>query len=215
MHQQWTPGILRSLAVAPLALLLTGLAVATEPPDPDAAKPDRGEYVRLSQEIEKLAQKNAWSGVVRLWPELIATGVPLELEDLLAGAHASRAVGDVRSSRERLDKARTLVEDSATEREIIEWMSDIDTNYGSVSIKCDKPKVPADLQPVAMPFNPNMQRAIEHARERVAEECTFEGMLPHGEYVLVVADDREEVKVAPQLSSVNIDLRRHDKKRRR
>ncbi|MFT4625065.1 MAG: hypothetical protein ACI8PZ_003731 [Myxococcota bacterium] len=201
-----------------LTLLLVGLAFAGPAPaesPPEATTPNHGEYVRISQEIEKLAMKNAWTGVNRLWPDLLATGVPLGLDELLAGAHAARALGDVDSSHIRLDSARTLVTDDSTERQIIEWLSEIDTHYGRVSLKCDKQKQEASLEVVAMPFKPDMQLAIRYATEQVATVCDFEGMLPAGAYVFVVDDTRAEIRVEPQVSSVQIDLRRHDPKRKK
>ena len=200
-----------------LLSLLTGLAIAAPPTvEPAPSKPaDTGEYFRLSQEIVKLSSRNAWSGVTRLWPELLATGVELSLHDWIAGAHAARAVGNAAECRYRLDNARDLVDDADTEREIIEWLAEIDTHYGKVSLKCDLAKKPAVLEVSTMPFKPDMQQAIGFAIERVTKECDFDGMLPAGTYTFVVGDKRTDLQVSPKVSSVQIDLRRHDRKKKK
>ena len=88
-----------------LLLLLAGIASAGDA-EPVTETPNKGEYHRISQEIEKLSSRNAWSGVVRLWPELLAAGVPLSMHDWVAGANAARAIGDVEACHTRLDEAR-------------------------------------------------------------------------------------------------------------
>lgn len=188
-------------------LLFGSQALASDGTDPSdgtaAAATDtaaQAEYIRLSQELEKLATRNAWPGVVRTYDALIATGVAPKFEDHLIGAHGARAIGDITSARQRLLLANELRE----EREVIDWLWEIDSTYGQVYLACDAGK--GQLQAEAMPFDPDQAHAVEFAAAKVLENGVFEGYLPQGKYFFA----NVEVKVQPRIQGTRIDLRTAD-----
>ncbi len=180
-------------------LLRLGVAVASPMEDAQA------EAVRLSQEIEKLAQRNAWAGVERMFKALEATGVEPSFDTWVAGAHSARASGDVSSARNRLASALTQQED----RQVVDWLSDIDVHFGRVSLACD-PTLDASLDIEALPFHPEQRRSIEFAASVLGATCLFDGLLPGGHYSLVWGSYRASFEVKPQVSSVRLDLRGMD-----
>ncbi len=179
------------------------------PSDPGsiAVLPNRGEYQRLSQELEKLASRNAWAGVERTYAALLATGVEPSFEDYLAGAHSARAIGDVASARTRLIAANAKREDRA----VVDWLWDIDSHYNRVLLACDIGKV--ELQPEAVPFDPNQRKAVEFAQKEILEKGFFDGFLPQGRYVFGKepgpdgAERDRTLSVEPRVQSIAFDIR--------
>ena len=160
----------------------------------------KAEYVRLAQEIEKLASRNAWAGVERTYQAILETGVPPSFTDHVAGAQSSRAVGDMAITHDRLSAATELQEDS----EVMDWLWEIDSNYGRVFLVCDlSPKNPIALTAGAMPFDPAMASAVRYAIESVAEACQFDGFLPKGDYTF----GGKDFAVVPRIQSVRMDFR--------
>lgn len=184
-----------------LWLVLPG-AAAAEPPVAEAGdvsvSADRGEYQRLTEEVARLAAKNAWSGVERTFLALQATGFPLSFEDWVAGAQSARTLGDARATRERLEAAKTLRED----RSVIDWLWNLDTQFGKVSLACD-PGSYITLIPKQTPFDPDQMRAIEHARAEIHDRCFFDGLLPAGQYEFY----NRTIDVRPKVNTVQIDFR--------
>jgi len=179
-------------------LLLCSLLLAATPVLAGSKEEERyAEYVRLSQDLERLASKNAWSGVERTYQKCLATEVALSFEDHLAGAHAARASGDITAARERLMAANEIRE----EREVLDWLWDVDSNYGQVSLKGDVGTV--TLEPMQMPFDPLMAKSIEFATSKIDETGAFEGYLPQGDYIF----SGVKVKVRPRVMAARIDLR--------
>jgi hypothetical protein len=180
-------------------LLWLALALAADPPDAIAPPPpDHAEYARLSQELESLASRDAWAGAERTFQKMIATRVDLDFPDLLFGAHAARALGDMGAARDRLVAATSLRE----EREVIDWLWDLDRNFSRVTLRCDAGsgwRLEAD----AVPFNPDQQRAIAWAIAQIDATCTFAGLLPEGGYRFA---ERAFV-VEPGVTGVDMDLR--------
>lgn len=198
-----------------LAALAHAPAVANEASDPQtppSVEPDRAEYVRLGRELEQLAARNAWSGVERTYRKLGLTGIPLRFEQHVTGAQAARALGNMRAARRRLDAAHALRED----KQVVEWMWEIDSRYGRVTLACEPGKHRIELEAEGSHFHPDMQRAVEFAARRISERCAFDGLLPHGSYVF----GKHAFKVEG-VQAVTIDLRhmapdeRPNRKRRR
>lgn len=180
-------------------LVFSGVArAADEPVAVVSPVVDQAEYVRLQQELEKLAARNAWAGVERTYQKLVATGVPPSFSDHVSGAYAARALGDVGAARTRLSAANAIKED----KQILEWLWDIDSNYGRVYLACDLGKHPVELEAEAMPFNPDMRRAVELSVGLVAQTCAFDGLLPHGNYSF----GGQALKVE-RVQAVRLDLR--------
>lgn len=157
------------------------------------------EYRRLSEEIQRLAARNQWAGVSRFYAQMEATGAPMLFIDLVTGAHAARADGDAKAVRDRLYAASKLQE----QRDVIEWLWEVDANYGTVYLACDpeKKKRP-ELAPQALPFDPNQVKAIQFAQARVEETCLFDGLLPGGSYTF----GEYTFEVKPKIESVRIDM---------
>ena len=119
-------------------LLMAGLLVLAALPGTASAKDAvEAEHERLSDEIEKLAQRQVWSGVERKFEELEGLeSVQLTFDDLLHGAHAARELGDVAAAYERLKQA-AKVEGT---KEVVDWLWDIDQNYGFVELVSVPPR---------------------------------------------------------------------------
>jgi len=161
----------RILALA--ILLITSPVYAGEVED--------AEHIRLTEEMRRLSKRNAWKGVEAAYLELEVLrdkrDVALEYEDYWLGAQSARAMGDINAVYNRL-KLAAKVEGS---REVIEWLSDLDANYGQVDI-ASKKKEDVTLAPAAMPFAPDQRAAIEAAQAQVVEEGEYAGLLPKGAY---------------------------------
>jgi hypothetical protein len=85
---------------------------------------------------------------------------------------------------------------------VVEWLWDLDTRFGGVSLHCD-PGSFLPLQADQAPFDPDLIRSVEFARERIRETCAFEGLLPVGTYRL---HDRA-LEVRSQEEVLVVDLR--------
>lgn len=136
------------------------------------------EHQRLSDEIEKLAKRQVWTGVERKYRDLERLGTEPTFEDLVYGATAARELGDVKRSYERLKLAVRL----QGTKEIVDWLWDIDNNYGSVEL-LTVPSRSAELTMAELPFDPNQRKAVEAAQESARQDGIFVGMLPKGDYV--------------------------------
>ena len=189
-------------------LMCSAVAHAQESVDSDSTlvgpqiTPNRAEYVRLAQELEKLAARNAWVGVERTFLAMEATGVPLDFDPLLSGAHAARDNGDAAAVKDRLERAAKIKE----QKDVFDWMWELDTHYGKVFLACDDVKKKSKrvtLEASAMPFDPSQAKAVNWAINTVEETCFFEGLLPGGDYHFGAA----EFTVKPRLETVRLDLR--------
>ncbi len=143
------------------------------------------ETLRLVEELHRLAARQAWTGVERVWAELAAAD-GVGCEELLAAADAATQLGDLGAARERLLAALALQE----RRDVVERLWSIDTAYGSVRIVSAGP---SELVIPAADFFPVAQRAVDVARRQLAESGQYEGWLPIGRYQI----DGEEVYVRP------------------
>ena len=185
--------MLRLLTLA-LALALVSAPALAQPGDEDA---EQAEYIRLSAEMKTLASKNAWEGVERTFQRLEHTGVPLKYQDYFLAAQAARAAGNIAAARDRLLKANDIKEN----REVMDWLWELDSSYGKVSLQCDPGTL--QLEPESMPFHPDRAAAVRFAEKQVADTGTFEGYLPEGNYTF----GKFEVTVAPRVQTVRIDAR--------
>ena len=161
----------RILALA--ALLITSPVYAGEVED--------AEHIRLTEEMRRLSKRNAWKGVEAAYIELEVLRdkreVPLTYEDYWLGAQSARAMGDINAVYRRLK----LAAKTDGTREVIEWLSDLDGNYGQVDIVSRK-KEDVTLAPAAMPFAPDQRAAIEAAQAQVVAAGKYQGLLPKGDY---------------------------------
>lgn len=155
------------------------------------------EYERLSQEMTRLASRNAWEGVERSYQDLLETTIPPTAEEHHLGAQAAAKLGDVSSARARLVLALEVLDS----QEFRDWIHVIDNNYGPVSLKGDPGRV--ELTVEQMPFDPAKTAAIQFAEAQIAETGTFEGLLPGGTYTF----GQMELKVRPGVHTQRIDIR--------
>lgn len=156
-----------------VAVLLLAVCSAFAEPDLHA----RHEVLRLTEEMERLAERNAWVGVERMYDQIAAAGGTSDRKILLLAADAARHTGDVVAMLDRLAKADLLLH---TE-EVQARMSDLLETYGRVQL------VPRRRRGVLVaderPFRPDAAAAIEHA-QRVLDRDVFDGFLPVGSYQL-------------------------------
>jgi hypothetical protein len=131
------------------------------------------EYHRLHTEMDRLASRQAWSGVERTWQALLATGMEPNDDDLVTAAHAARALGDLAAARARL----VAVAQRTESRDVIETLFRIDHEYGLVELVGA-----TELVIEEKPFLPEAAAAVALASEQVAATGRFEGHLPPGRY---------------------------------
>lgn len=200
----------------PLLLLLSPPVSAAEGPRAEAqsaseqapveiSKAAQAEYYRLHDECRKLARRQVWPGVARLYLEMEATGAALVYEDFLAGAMAARDAGDVLLAYERLTAAAKL---NGT-REVIDWLWSIDTAYGRVELRTE-PLGPTELSVAAWPMLPDQRAAIEAAQRQLSTSGSYIGMLPAGTYTF----SSQEFTVTPGPKEVLILVRQVETKKR-
>ena len=159
------------------------------------------EFHQASDKLRSLAERQIWVGAEQAWGELVALGLPMEFEDLVFGAHLARSRGDVGETWRLLKEAAPL----RTDREVIEWLWVIETEYGRVALKVE-PFGGAELQASPMPVVPDKRQAIAVAAAQVEESGSFAGMLPGGSYqlneasfVVTPGSDVVELVVPPQM----------------
>lgn len=174
------------LAIAPSAL---------------AGDVERAEHTRVSEEMRRLAQRNAWSAVEAQFQKLEvleSKGEVLTYAELKLGAESARAVGDIAACKRRLEKATRL----DPKPEVADWLADIDANYGPVAITFDK-RWPGErtLVPTAPPFAPDQRAAIAFVVDVLAEE-NYVGVLPAGEYT--VSGKTIDVRVGGPIAAVSL-----------
>lgn len=160
----------------------------------------QAEHDRLSDEMDRLAERKVWTGVERKFGELTALGTELSLEEWMLGAYSARELGDVLASYERLKRAARI----KGTKEIVDWLWDLDNNYGHVELVA-VPARAATLEASVMPFDPNQRKAVDAAVKRSKQDGRFVGMLPKGEYVFsgqkfeVVPGISVKIEVSPRM----------------
>jgi hypothetical protein len=164
-------------------LLSTGIAAASDVGE--------AEHVRLSGDIEQLANRQLWAGVEKKFAELEKLGVEMSYEDLLHGAYAARALGNAQEVYDRLKVAARV----KGTKEVVDWLFTIDANYGQVGLIATPPRG-VTLVPGELPFDPDQRICVEAAVEQVKSKGTFSGLLPRGTYTYA----GQEFKVEPGIA---------------
>lgn len=149
------------------------------------------EHARLSDELERLAQRKAWAGVDRVFKKMEAMELTPSLDDYMRGAVAARELGRVLELRSRL-KAAAKAHQS---KEIVEWLWKIDNTYGRVEL-LTTPTRPSTLEADTMPFDPDQRKSVEAAIQSVADDGIFQGMLPEGAFTFA----GQQFKVEPGIA---------------
>jgi hypothetical protein len=138
---------------------------------------DTAEKARLSQEITRLASKNAWSGVERSYSLLLDTKCELGFEQYWLGAESARYLGKTYEQWDRLNQAKTL----DAQQQVLDSLAAIEANYGRVDIHGDARRPPT-LTRADMPFAPDQRKSIEWGAQVALATGSFKGMLPFGDY---------------------------------
>lgn len=138
----------------------------------------QAEHDRLSEEMERLVQRQVWTGVEQTFEELERLDVALTQQDYLHGAFAARELGNVQSVYERLILAKEL----GSTQEINDWLMNLVQNYGHVELMT-VPNRGTELTAELMPFDVNQRKAVEMAIAAASDDGHFVGMIPRGNYV--------------------------------
>jgi hypothetical protein len=175
----------------PLLLLTPLLAVAgphalsvSLVSEASAGQVEHAEHTRLSEEMRKLAQRNAWTAVEKNYEALEAlekSGETIDYKEHMLGAEAAHNLGDTASYRARLERAIKV----DPKKEALDAISQVDQAYGRVKITIDG-KYGGDrtLAAAVPPFAPDERASIGFATNAVATGGGFEGMLPAGQYTI-------------------------------
>ncbi len=191
---------------------------------PEAVSPvtQTAEVARLTDEIIKLAQRNAWTGVERAYKTLESMGdeafnlIPRGLGGPAAihkeGANASRSFGDMLNWWKRLWRAKTSLDtavggtNDSLLKPILESLEYTNNNFGSVTVaprsKSTSKKQRAQLKLIAVVLStapdlptPDQLKSIAFAEQIIKETGSFIGLLPAGYYKL--ADESFTVENGP------------------
>jgi hypothetical protein len=195
--------MIRTLLLCALALspLVAGVA--------HAGDVERAEHIRISEEMRKLASRNAWTAVEAQYQKLEALeakGEVLTYNENKMGAEAARAIGNITGCRSRLLKASRI----DGKAEVVDWLAEIDASYGPVKIIFDPDfKGERVLVPTEPPFAPDQRAAIGWVATYIVDH-DFDGVLPAGEYT--VSGTKVMVTVGGAAPTVKIERRKEDKK---
>jgi len=163
--------LLAALALAPLAISPA-----------HAGDVEKGEHIRISEEMRKLASRNAWSAVeasFKRLEELETKGEVISYKEFMLGATAARSLGDMTASRSRVERASKL----DPTKEALDWLSDVDSNFGKVDITFDaKYTGERTLVATVPPFAPDQRASLTFAAAQIAAGKPYTGLLPAGEY---------------------------------
>ncbi len=174
---------------------------------------DLAEHVRLTEEMRRLARRNAWNGVEAAYRGLLElaarNGDAPTFEEHYLGAQAARALGDVNATYSRLNAAVKCGSPSEV-RSAIDWLANIDANYGTVSLLSQLDSAP-QIIPRKMPFAPDQRAAIQKASQLVAATGRYDGLLPAGVYEF----GSESLLVEPGAASAPLALREAGQVRKR
>lgn len=173
-----------------LALLLTNPASAGK-------RENEAEAKRLTQEMERLASRNHWTGVERNFITLSALaskGVDVPKYAYLLGASSAKSLGDAQSAYERLMAADRLGSDDDTQYGLAELYA----NYGWVELSVAASwKDPLEIASLEPSFDPTFARTIELASKKLSSERSYVGLLPIGRYR--VGHERFDVDGGPKV----------------
>lgn len=193
------------MTARPAILLLVALGAHSLFASPAwAGEVEHAEHTRVSEEMRKLAQRNAWGAVESQFQKLVAlqaSGEVLSVMELSLGIQAAQNLGDITAARARLAQAIKI----QPTPEFQGALNDIDANYGHVKLAYDK-RYGSDRTIVAAvpPFAPDQRAAIAIANNIVLAERDYDGLLPAGDYTVgthgfavVAGKDAGTVAVTP------------------
>ncbi len=189
-----------------LSLLLLATPVfGAEPTEMSAAElaATKAEVDRLSGEIKTLASRQVWGGVERKYRQALALGLVVPGDVHLIAAYSARDRGDLIAVYDRLTRAAG----HAASKEVVDWLWDLDHNFGRVTLKADRKRTAA-LTADMMPLDPNRRQAVEAAILQAKAAGKFKGLLPRGSYNFSGQDFRVEPGISVRVE-VSAKVRRH------
>ena len=134
---------------------------------------NEAEAQRLESEMNKLAQRNAWTGVDRTYKKLLKLKkVTIRPESHVLGGTAAKTAGDIGAAMTRFKAAGNAGSSELT------WLKGA---FGQVKIKKHKGDT---LTPASMPFDPVKRRVIDAAAKRIKAKGKYKGWLTVGPYTL-------------------------------
>lgn len=145
----------------------------------------QAEAIRLVEEMQRLSQRTAWSGVERQFDKLEKLkGVEIPADAYLLGAKSAQATGNIAAARKRAEKAIGYAgKDIATLTAASQFLTEFDILNGPVRIdvpsQMEQIPVLRSAQPV---FDPGQRAALEHANQDLTTNRGFSGYLPLGQY---------------------------------
>ncbi len=174
--------------------LLVAALLLTNPAAADDVK-DR-EVHRLSMEMKRLAEKNAWIGVERSYWAILDLGMSPARDQHLLAADAALQRGDVLSMIERLEEAQAIEKTQTVTARMDALLGD----FGHVRL-VSAPGT-AELAFDEAPFRPDQAAAIDLAANAIADTGRFDGFLPPGMFRF----GGREFEVLPRTNPDPIDL---------
>lgn len=169
-----------------------------------AGQVEHAEHTRLSEELRKLAQRNAWSAVETNYEKLEAlepSGEVLTFEEVRLGFEAARSLGNMTAARDRIVKAQKLQHNA----DLDAALADIDGSYGRVTLTFDKRYVgDRNLVPAAPPFAPDQRASIAFTIGKLQNKEDYAGLLPAGDYTI---DGRAFTVKAGQSEPVTLNVK--------
>ena len=151
-----------------------------------AGKREQAEHTRLSEEMARLAARNAWRGVESSYLkmlELQRKGVVLRFEDLFTGAQAASNLGNITSTYRRASRALDAASSPEERQQARAWVDEIEASYGPVDLRIPgRHAEPILFEIASMPFDPQQRAAYQNTRAQILEGESYQGLLPVGEY---------------------------------
>jgi hypothetical protein len=152
---------------AALLLLVSSVALASP-----------AEVERLLSEMDKLAQKGAWSGVERVWGEIQALQGEVPAESWLLAAQSAAQRGEAGDAYRRYLTAERMKPGITAGS-----MDQYRTDYGRLEVRRVEATC-AVLAAAERPFEPQKALAVDRAAQVLAETGGFSGMVPAGAYLV-------------------------------
>ena len=180
-----------------MTLLTLALLLLAPAPAHAGKAEQRAEIHRLLEEIDRLAEKNAWTGVERAYLKLVSLdrrGDKLDHDVHLLGATAAQSRGDSYAVYLRLERALQVERRQPT----LEWLATLVATNTRVSLEIS-PLVGGEvpLESVDPITDPAQLKVLDAARAALAEKRYFEGLLPMGRYRF--GDKRFDLYGQPEL----------------
>ncbi|MDG1481534.1 MAG: hypothetical protein P8R54_18200 [Myxococcota bacterium] len=166
---------------------LVPMVVLIAPALAAAGEREQAEHTRLSEEMRRLASRNAWRGVEASYAKMLPLerrGVVLTFDDHFIAAQAASNLGDINSTYLRAQRAVAAASNENDTRRSENWIREIESSYGSVELRTSSRFEGASALKISeIPFANDQRAAYDVARATIAERGSYSGLLPLGDYV--------------------------------